>query len=48
MISLVAVGRLDPQVGWRSNWERAGDAAEALLTRKVAGKAVLDVGNSSL
>ncbi|WP_438803457.1 zinc-binding dehydrogenase [Nocardia brevicatena] len=44
LASLVAAGRLDPQVGWRSGWERAGDAAEALLTRKVAGKAVLDVG----
>ncbi|GLY64303.1 zinc-binding dehydrogenase [Amycolatopsis taiwanensis] len=42
--SLVAAGQLDPQVGWRGSWERAGDAAEALLTRKVAGKAVLDIG----
>lgn len=48
LASLVAVGRLDPQVGWHSDWERAGDAAEALLTRKVAGKAVLDVRDSSL
>jgi NADPH:quinone reductase-like Zn-dependent oxidoreductase len=44
LTALVAAGRLDAQVGWRGGWERAGDAAEALLTRKVAGKAVLDVG----
>lgn len=43
LASLVASGELDPQVGWRGGWERAGDAAEALLTRTVAGKAVLDV-----
>ncbi len=43
LASLVAEGRLDPQVSWHGGWERAGEAAEALLTRTVAGKAVLDV-----
>ncbi|GAA4999980.1 zinc-binding dehydrogenase [Actinopolymorpha pittospori] len=43
LASLVAAGALDPQVGWRGGWERAGEAAEALLNRQVTGKAVLDV-----
>jgi NADPH:quinone reductase-like Zn-dependent oxidoreductase len=34
---------LDPQVGFRGGWERATEAAEALLDRRVAGKAVLDI-----
>ena len=48
LTSLVAAGRLDPQVGWHGDWARAGDAAEALLNREVAGKAVLAVSSSSL
>ena len=36
-------GRLDPQIGLRSSWNDVSDAAEALLDRRVAGKAVLDV-----
>jgi NADPH:quinone reductase-like Zn-dependent oxidoreductase len=44
LVSLVAAQQLDPQVGWRGGWERAGEAAEALLNRRVAGKAVLDLG----
>lgn len=43
LASLLAAGELDPQVGWRGGWERAAEAAEALLSRRVAGKAVLDV-----
>lgn len=39
--SLVAAGQLAQQIGWRGSWEHAGEAAEALLTRTVAGKAVL-------
>jgi NADPH:quinone reductase-like Zn-dependent oxidoreductase len=34
---------IDPQIGWRSGWDRASEAAEALLSRRVHGKAVLDV-----
>ncbi|MEV4753703.1 zinc-binding dehydrogenase [Micromonospora sp. NPDC049559] len=44
LVGLLARGRLDPQVGWRGPWERAGEAAEALLGRRVRGKAVLDIG----
>jgi NADPH:quinone reductase-like Zn-dependent oxidoreductase len=43
LAGLLDSGDLDPQVGWRGGWDRAGEAAEALLTRQVAGKAVLDV-----
>jgi NADPH:quinone reductase-like Zn-dependent oxidoreductase len=35
---------LDPQIGWRGPWERAPEAADALLARRVLGKAVLDIG----
>jgi NADPH:quinone reductase-like Zn-dependent oxidoreductase len=40
---LVAAGELDPQVGWRGPWEKAADAAAALLGRQVRGKAVLEM-----
>jgi NADPH:quinone reductase-like Zn-dependent oxidoreductase len=39
----VAAGELDPQVGWRGPWEKAADAAAALLGRQVRGKAVLEM-----
>jgi len=31
------------RLGWRGPWERAHEAAEALIGRRVAGKAVLEV-----
>jgi NADPH:quinone reductase-like Zn-dependent oxidoreductase len=43
LVGLLDRGELDPQIGWRGPWERAPEAAEALLSRRVAGKAVLDV-----
>ncbi|BDM69876.1 oxidoreductase [Streptomyces nigrescens] len=43
LASLVARGELDPQVGWRGDWSRAAEATEALIARRVRGKAVLDV-----
>jgi NADPH:quinone reductase len=43
LVRLVAAGRLAVEVGWRSSWERVAEAAEALLGRRVNGKAVLDV-----
>ncbi|WP_181958614.1 hypothetical protein [Nonomuraea diastatica] len=39
----MAAGDLDPQIVWRGGWERAGEAAAALLKRRLHGKAVLDV-----
>jgi NADPH:quinone reductase len=43
LVGLVAAGELDPQVGWRGPWDKVGDAADALLGRKLRGKAVLEV-----
>jgi NADPH2:quinone reductase len=43
LVGLVAAGELDAQVDWRGPWEKAADAAAALLGRKVRGKAVLEV-----
>jgi NADPH2:quinone reductase len=44
LVALVAAGRLDPHVGWRGPWEDVVVAADALLGRRVLGKAVLEVG----
>jgi NADPH:quinone reductase len=43
LVGLVAAGELDPQVGWRGPWEKAADAAAALLGRQVRGKAVVEM-----
>jgi NADPH:quinone reductase-like Zn-dependent oxidoreductase len=43
LADLVAAGRLHPQIGWRGSWERFEEAIQALLDRRVAGKAVLEV-----
>lgn len=43
LVRLVAAGRLAVEVGWRGPWERVAEAAEALLRRRVNGKAVFDV-----
>ncbi|MBB5850281.1 zinc-binding dehydrogenase [Amycolatopsis umgeniensis] len=41
LVGLLATGELDAQVGWRGPWDRAAEAAGALLSREVRGKAVL-------
>lgn len=41
LVGLLSRGELDAQVGWRGPWEQAMAAAEALLSRRVQGKAVL-------
>ncbi|MGY0057359.1 zinc-binding dehydrogenase [Streptomyces sp. LZ34] len=43
LVGLLAKGRLNPQIGWRGSWKRAPEAVEALLGRRVRGKAVLDI-----
>lgn len=43
LVGLLAKGRLDPQIGWRGAWGGASEAAGALLSRQVRGKAVLDL-----
>jgi NADPH:quinone reductase-like Zn-dependent oxidoreductase len=44
LLALVAAGRLRVPVGWRGPWDKIADAAEALDSRRLHGKAVLDVG----
>lgn len=43
LLELLASGQLDPQIGLRDSWDNVSAAAEALLDRRVAGKAVLEV-----
>jgi NADPH:quinone reductase-like Zn-dependent oxidoreductase len=43
LVELLEAGEIDPQVGLRVSWTEVSEAAEALLDRRVAGKAVLDV-----
>jgi NADPH:quinone reductase-like Zn-dependent oxidoreductase len=43
LAELVAAGRLDPQIDTVCSWREAKAAIEALLERRVAGKAVLTV-----
>ncbi|RJL31934.1 zinc-binding dehydrogenase [Bailinhaonella thermotolerans] len=43
LLELLAAGELDAQVGWRGPWDKAVEAADALLSRRVPGKAVLDL-----
>ncbi|MFC7446616.1 zinc-binding dehydrogenase [Rhodococcus daqingensis] len=43
LLRLLQARRLDPQIGWRGPWTSAADAADALLSRRVRGKAVLDL-----
>ena len=43
LAALVHAGTLDPQVSWRGNWQRAAEAVQLLLERKVNGKAVLEI-----
>ena len=43
LVELLAAGQLDPQIGWRGSWEQIADASQALLSRQIAAKAVLDV-----
>lgn len=43
LVELLAADELDPQIGWRGHWDRASEAAAALLAREIRGKAVLDL-----
>ena len=38
-----AAGRLDPQITWRTDWSKYAEAIGALVSRRLHGKAVLDV-----
>jgi NADPH:quinone reductase len=43
LLSLLAAGRLDPQIDLEASWREAPDAIRALVERRIAGKAVLHV-----
>jgi NADPH:quinone reductase-like Zn-dependent oxidoreductase len=43
LADLVAAERLDPQIDVTASWTEAADAVQALLDRRVAGKAVLTI-----
>jgi NADPH:quinone reductase len=43
LADLIAAGRLDPQIDMVTSWSQAAGAIEALLDRRVNGKAVLTV-----
>ncbi|MEQ7125691.1 zinc-binding dehydrogenase [Actinopolymorpha sp. B11F2] len=43
LLRWLAAGKLDPQIGWRGDWSRAGEAVELLIGRKLPGKAVLEI-----
>jgi NADPH2:quinone reductase len=43
LVELMSLGELDPQIGWRGNWQQVEDAADALLERRVRGKVILDL-----
>lgn len=43
LLSLLAVGAVDPQIGLRGSWDEVSASAQALLDRTVPGKVVLDV-----
>jgi NADPH:quinone reductase-like Zn-dependent oxidoreductase len=47
LLDLVAAGDLAVEIGWRGPLERASDAAELLLARKLRGKAIFDLRPAS-
>lgn len=45
LVDLIAAGKLDPQIDLIAPWSEAAGAIEALLDRRINGKAVLTVDN---
>ncbi|MFF4507455.1 zinc-binding dehydrogenase [Streptomyces sp. NPDC001401] len=43
LLALVAAGKLRVPVGWRGPWGKIADAVEALGSRSLRGKAILDI-----
>jgi NADPH:quinone reductase len=43
LVQFVAEGSLRVEIGWRGPWDRVDEAVDALRSRRVDGKAVLDV-----
>jgi NADPH2:quinone reductase len=46
LLGLIADGLLKVDIGWQGPWDRVDEAVDALLGRRVGGKAVLDVTGS--
>jgi NADPH:quinone reductase-like Zn-dependent oxidoreductase len=43
LVNLLADGALRAEIGWRGDWRRVDEAADALRARRIDGKAVLDI-----
>ena len=43
LVSLLEKRELDPQIDWQGSWEQAADAIQRMLSRQIAGKAVMRV-----
>lgn len=43
LLALMGRKQLDPCIGWRGDWRQVTEAVDALLGRKVNGKAILDI-----
>lgn len=43
LVSFLSSRVLDPQIGWRGDWNEYSEAFSLLLGRKIRGKAVLDI-----
>ncbi|RDI42651.1 zinc-binding dehydrogenase [Nocardia mexicana] len=46
LLEFAAAGRLSAEVDWRGPWERFPEATRALVERRIAGKAVLEIPTS--
>lgn len=45
LATLIAEGKLDPEIGYEGDWRQAAEALQALRERKIQGKAVLNIGD---
>jgi NADPH2:quinone reductase len=43
LLTLVAAGRLDPNIDLEASWREPADAIHALVDRRISGKAILHV-----
>ncbi|WP_433475471.1 zinc-binding dehydrogenase [Spirillospora sp. CA-142024] len=43
LLHLLERGEMDSQIGWRASWAKVDEAVEALLGRRILGKALLEV-----
>ncbi|MFD0631489.1 zinc-binding dehydrogenase [Catenulispora yoronensis] len=43
LLDLLDAGRLKPTIGWHGSWNQVAEAAKALTSRTLTGKAILDI-----